>query len=87
VTVYDAETRGIIQNQQKIADLSSRQELVANADGSVDVYFGPKPPTGFEKNWIPTVAGRSWFTYFRLYAHLEGYFDQSWPLPDIKAVK
>ncbi len=87
VTVYDAETRGIVQNQQKIADRSSRQELVANADGSVDVYFGPKPPKGFEKNWIPTVEGRSWFTYFRLYAPLEGYFDQSWPLPDIKSVQ
>lgn len=87
VTVYDTETRGIIQNTQKIADRSSRQDLVANADGSVDVYFGPKAPKGFEKNWIPTVPGRSWFTYFRLYAPLEPYFDRSWPLPDIELVK
>jgi hypothetical protein len=87
VTVYDTETRGIIQNQEQVADLSSRQELVANADGSVDVYFSPTAIKGFEKNWIPTVPGRSWFTYFRLYAPLEGYFDKSWLLPDIEAVK
>lgn len=87
VTVYDAETRGIIQNPQQIADRSSRQELVVNEDGSVDVYFGPTAPKGFEMNWIPTVSGRSWFTYFRLYAPLEGYFDKSWALPDIEAVK
>ena len=87
VTVYDTESRGIIQNPQQIADRSSRQDLVANADGSVDVYFGPKAPEGFEKNWIPTVPGRSWFTYFRLYAPLEPYFDRSWPLPDLELVK
>ena len=87
VTVYDTETRGIIQNPQQIADRSSRQDLVANADGSVDVYFGPTAPEGFEKNWIPTVPGRSWFTYLRLYAPLEPYFDRSWPLPDIELVE
>lgn len=87
VTVYDTETRGIIQNPQQIADRSSRQELVANADGSVDVYFAPTAPNGFEKNWIPTVPGRSWFAYFRLYAPLDPYFDRSWPLPDIELVK
>lgn len=87
VTVYDTQTRGIIQNPQQIADRSSRQELLANADGSVDVFFGPSAPLGFERNWIPTVPGRSWFTYFRLYAPLEPYFDRSWPLPDIELVK
>lgn len=87
VTVYDTQTRGIIQNSQQIADRSSRQELVANADGSVNIYFGPTAPKGFEKNWIPTVPGRSWFTYFRLYAPMEPYFERSWPLPDIELVK
>jgi len=42
---------------------------------------------GFEKNWIPTVPGRGWFTLFRLYAPTEAYFDKSWPLPPIVKVK
>jgi len=87
VTVYDVETRGVFQNKEQIADRSSRQDLVQNADGSVDIYFGPTPPKGFEKNWIPTVSGHAWFAYFRLYAPMEGYFDKSWPLPDIEMVK
>jgi hypothetical protein len=30
---------------------------VANADGSVDIYFfAPKAPAGKEANWIQTVA-------------------------------
>lgn len=87
VTLYDTATRGIIQNDAQIADRSSRQDLVANDDGSVDVYFGPSAPEGFEKNWIPTVPGRSWFAYFRLYGPLQPYFDKAWPLPDIEAVE
>ena len=61
-------------------------DIRTNSDGSVDVYFGPEAPKGFENNWIPTVPGRSWFTYFRLYAPLQPYFDEAWPLPDIEEV-
>jgi len=86
VTVYDVDTRSIIQNTERIADRSSRQDLVTNGDGSVDLYFGPTVPKGFEKNWIPTTPGMSWFTYLRLYAPTEAYFDKSWPLPDIEPV-
>ena len=88
VTVYDVDTRCLIQNREQIADRSSRQpDLVKNRDGSVDLYFGPSAPKGFEKNWIPTVPGRAWFAYFRFYAPLEAYFDKSWPLPDIEKVE
>jgi hypothetical protein len=86
-TLYDIETRCLIQNKEQIADRSSRQELVANADGSVDLYFGPTAPKGMEKNWIPTVPGKAWFTYMRFYGPLEPFFDQSWALPDIEKVK
>ena len=58
-----------------------------NADGSVDLYFAPTAPNGFEHNWIPTTPGRSWFAWFRLYAPLEPFFDKTWPLPDIEKVK
>ena len=83
VTVYDVDTRCIINNEQQKADLSSRMDLITNEDGSVDVYFGPKAPKGMEKNWIPTVPGKGWFSYLRLYAPTEPYFERTWPLPDI----
>jgi len=69
-----------------IAGLDSRMDLVKNEDGSVDLYFGPEPPKGLEKNWIPTVPGKGWFAYLRLYAPTESYFDRSWQLPDIEEV-
>jgi hypothetical protein len=86
VTVYDVDTRALILNDQKIADRSSRMDLCKNANGSVDIYCGPKAPAGFEKNWIPTVSGKNWFAYFRFYQPTEAYFDRSWPLPDFERV-
>ena len=81
VTLYDVDTK------EGIADRSSHMDLTKNADGSVDIYMGPKAPKGFEKNWIPTVPGRGWFMLFRFYGPIEAYFAQSWPLPSIEKVK
>jgi hypothetical protein len=87
ITLYDLDTRTFIDNKEEIADRSSRADLRKNDDGSVDLYFGPKAPTGFEKNWIPTLPNKAWFAYFRLYGPTEAYFDKSWPLPDIEEAK
>jgi hypothetical protein len=87
MTLYDTETRCFIDNKYEIAGRDSRMDLIKNADGSVDLYFGPKPPQGKEQNWVPTVPGRGWFAYFRFYAPTEAYFDRSWQLPDIEKVK
>ena len=86
-TLYDTRTRCLIINKQGIADRSSRMDLKKNADGSIDLYMGPTAPEGLEKNWIPTNPDQAWFAYFRLFAPLKPYFDQSWLLPDIEMVK
>jgi hypothetical protein len=76
-----------VRNETKVAEVGSRTEgLISNDDGSVDVYFGPKAPEGKEANWVQTDPTKGWFTYFRLYGPLEGYFDATWPLPDIEKV-
>ncbi|MEU6919205.1 DUF1254 domain-containing protein [Streptomyces olindensis] len=87
VTLYETDTRGLIQNKQQIVDRTSRQDLKKNADGSIDIVMGPKAPKGLEQNWIPTRPGKSWFTYFRLFGPLEPYFERSWSLPDIEPQK
>jgi hypothetical protein len=87
ITLYDVSSRALIQNNTEITDRSSRQDLTKNADGSVDLYLGPEAPVGFEKNWIPTLAGKAWFPYVRLYGPTEAHFDRTWILPDIEKVK
>jgi hypothetical protein len=84
LTLYDTETRSLIDNEHELAGLDSRKDLVWNADGSVDLFIGPAAPAGREKNWIPTVPGRGWFGLFRLYAPTEAYFDRSWVLPNLE---
>jgi hypothetical protein len=87
VTVYDVDTRCIINNEQQIADRSSRMDLLRNDDESVDIYFGPNVQDGLDQNWIPTVADKDWFAYFRFYGPTEAYFDRSWALPDIELIR
>jgi hypothetical protein len=87
ITLYDVDTRCLIKNEQKIADRSSRMDLIENADGSIDIYIGPDTPEGKEKNWIPTVSGKAWFPYFRLYSPKQAFLDRTWVLPDIEKAR
>jgi len=88
ITAYEVSTRTLVQNKYEIADRSSRMDLNVNADGSVDIYIGPKKPEGNKaKNWIPTEKGRAWFPYFRLYSPKKAFLDQAWVLPDIEKAK
>lgn len=88
LTAYDVASRAIIVNDTKLADRSSRMDLLTNADGSVDLYMGPDKPEGDKvRNWIQTMSGKAWFPYFRLYSPTEAFLDKSWVLPDIEKTK
>jgi hypothetical protein len=66
-------------------DRSSRDAIVKNPDGSVDLYFSPIAPKGMlASNWIKTIPNKGWFAYFRFYGPAQAFFDRSWVLPDIK---
>ncbi|MEM5429294.1 DUF1254 domain-containing protein [Cupriavidus oxalaticus] len=87
VVVYDTQTRSMLQTDQRFPSLSSEKGTLArNADGSVDLYFGPRAPAGKASNWIQTVPGKSWFTIFRLYGPLQPWFDKRWKLEDVTEV-
>ena len=57
-----------------------------NADGSVDVWFGPKAPEGKEANWVPTDPDGKFEVLFRLYGPEKPLFDKTWNLPDIERI-
>ena len=78
-TLYDNQTRSMLQtDQQSPAVGSLTKGLLTNADGSVDVYFGPKAPSGKEANWVQTIPGKGWNTLLRLYGPLEPWFNKTW---------
>lgn len=84
VLVYDALSRSELKTGQPFPSVSKYTGPAINADGSVDIWFGPGMPKGQEKNWIETVPGKGWFPIFRFYGPLEPLYDQSWKLNDIK---
>jgi hypothetical protein len=87
VIVYDNQTRSMVQTDQQFPSISSQNKgLVVNADGSVDIYFGPKAPAQ-KANWIQTVPAKGWNTILRLYSPLEPWFDKTWRPGEIELVK
>ncbi|ADE54719.1 DUF1254 domain-containing protein [Coraliomargarita akajimensis] len=79
VTIYDTQTRSMLQTDQKAAGIDSLQDgLRYNRDGSIDIYFAPKAPPGYQNNWVQTIPGKSWFTILRMYSPLEEWIEQSW---------
>jgi len=88
VIVYDNQTRSMLQTDQQYPSVSSQNKgLKVNADGSVDVYFGPKAPAGQENNWIQTIPKKGWFMILRLYGPLEPWFDKTWRPGEIELQK
>jgi hypothetical protein len=86
VTAYDRETHALIRKMSRASRSSQIPELQKNADGSIDVYFGPQSPAGKESNWVPTDPKRGFELMFRLYGPKKEFFDKKWVLPDVEKV-
>lgn len=87
-TVYDNQTRSLLETDQKLAGVDSlSKDLKMNDDGSATVWFGPTAPAGHEGNWVQTMPGKGWNALLRLYGPLEPWFDKSWKPGDFEEVK
>jgi hypothetical protein len=86
--LYDPQTRSELQTGQPLPSKNNKREkLIVNADGSVDLYIGPKAPAGKESNWTPTRPGGQFEVLFRLYGPEKPFFDKTWVLPDIEVIR
>jgi hypothetical protein len=83
-TVYDRATHAPIREARWPSRSSQTPGLQKNADGSVDVYFGPEAPSGKESNWVPTNIDGGFEVLFRFYGPEKPLFDKTWRLPDIE---
>jgi hypothetical protein len=81
VTVYDTDNASELVNGS-YPSINAMDKPKANADGSIDIYFGPEKPKGAD-NWLKTVRGKAWFILLRLYGPEKPYFDNSWKPDDI----
>jgi hypothetical protein len=85
-TAYDRETHALIHETSRSSGASNSAGVQQNADGSLDIFFGPRPPAGKESNWVPT-NNRDFEILFRLYGPEKAFFDKIWILPDVDEVK
>lgn len=82
VVAFDAVSRSMLENGGA-ATVSQFSECDVNADGSVELYFGPQLPRGRVRNWVRTVPGRGWFPLLRFCGPLPSFFHHSWKPDDI----
>lgn len=88
VTAYDPITRSLLDAGGNVnRTIGSRSNPIVNADGSVDVYFGPKAFAGKENYWVPTNPQKGFFLVFRFYWPLEGIIDRTWKLNDLEILE
>ncbi len=84
VTAYDRQTHALIKNMPRASRSSQIPELQKNADGSIDLYIGPKAPVGKDDNWLPTDPARKFELMARFYAPKKEFFEKVWKLPDVE---
>ncbi len=86
--IYDNQTRSMLQTDQQFPSIGSQTKgIVVNIDTSVDVWFGPTAPQGYEANWVQTVPGKGWNVLLRLYGPLQPWFDKTWKPGEFELVK
>lgn len=84
MTAYEAENAsGLATDARRFPSIGSRDVPQENADGTIDLYLGPKAPEGKDANWLPSAAGRGFFVILRLYGPEEAGIDFSWKPSDL----
>jgi len=86
VTAYDRETHALIKDMPRASRASNAADLQKNADGSVDIYFGPTAPAGKDTNWVPTDPARKFELMARFYGPKKEFFEKNWALSDVEKI-
>lgn len=86
-TAYDGSTHALIRDTPRSSRGSNTPGLQKNADGSVDLYFGPTAPAGKERNWVSTGAARTFELLLRFYGPEKAFFEKTWKMSDVEVVK
>lgn len=91
-TIYDNQTRSMIQTDQRYPRAGSQSfpspAAEENEDGSITLYYGPEKPQGVpDGNYVKTLPDRGWFQIIRCYSPTKGFFDKSWRPGEVELVK
>ncbi len=85
LTMADAKER-FVPNPINRYCVSDRSGLVANADGSVDIYLQNAAPVGRELNWLPAPTGK-FRLWLRAYMPGAAILDGAYTVPPVAGAK
>jgi hypothetical protein len=85
VRLYDAQNASGLDNGQPFPSINTMDKPLTNADGSTDIFIGPKSP-GEGKNRVATVPGKGLFVILRLYGPTQPFFDRTWKPGDVEKI-
>jgi len=88
VTAYNITDGTMVAAPQLMPSINGFNNVAANPDGSIDLYFGPtRPAVAPESNWIQTVDGRAFLVALRLYGTETEFYDQTWKPDDVVKIE
>jgi hypothetical protein len=86
LTAYN-DSEFLVENEINRYALGSRDSLVYNEDGSLDIYVQHKKPAKNLSNWLPIPVKGTFYLTMRLYWPKKEVLNGGWQLPLIKHVK
>ena len=85
LTLYDLPDRQLVANPIDRYCLSSRDSLLADADGGLTLLMQPSAPQ-VQSNWLPTPASGAFTLVLRLYGPQQQVVEQRWKMPAVEVV-
>ena len=73
----EAVFHALVRDMSRASRASNSSEVQKNADGSVDIYFGPTAPAGKESNWVPTKPGEQFAMKRRAFILIKNAFEEA----------
>jgi len=88
VTAYNVTDGTMPQTAQLLPSTNGYYDIPKQADGSIEIWFGPSKPQGVaDAAFIQTIPGRDFLVAVRLYGTEDGFYDQTWKPDDVVKVK
>jgi hypothetical protein len=88
ITLYNISDGTMHATDVSIPGVNGYEDIAKNADGSIDIYFGPtKPKDVKESNYIKSVEDRAVLVGLRLYGSSVEFFDQTWRPDNVVKMK
>lgn len=88
VTAYNITDGTMPEAAQLMPSTNSYYDIPKQADGSIEIWFGPSKPDGVvDAAFVQTVSGRNFLATVRLYGTGDGFYDQTWRPDDLVKTK